>query len=352
MKGRSAAILLASATLGVALVAALIRVSRIDLHLTWHQLRNASPIAFVKLVALNFLMVAVSTEKWRSVDAALRTQSDLVPPRSSTFAVTSAGLALGLLLPTQLGMAASRTLGTSFYGKPFSRGAAGTLFEQSFDVFIVFFLAVASGVTWFYRGSAAMWFTCAAAMVGIAVVAAGQCARLAQFLASRAAHSLAPDNRVGMQLRGFVELANSRVLDPALAHRLMLLSALRFFVVALMAEETAQAIGTDIAVWQMAAVVPFSVLTTVLSITPGGVGVSELASVSGLREFGIPLAVAGPWALANRVLATASCFIVAIGASIVLVVAGPRAKKPASAPVRPVTDKEAFRQSQMPRLPP
>jgi hypothetical protein len=139
----------------------LIRIGKIDLRQTWHLLQSVSRMAFAKLVLLNVLLIFISTEKWRAVDASLRSLSDSIPSRSTAFALTSAGMALGLVLPVQLGMAVARTMGTCFYGTPFKRGTAGTLLEQSFDVVIICFLAVASGVTWFFHGAAITWTACA-----------------------------------------------------------------------------------------------------------------------------------------------------------------------------------------------
>src|SRR5271165_291314 len=99
-------LLLASVALGVVLVALLIRIGKINLRLTVLQLKSISPVAFAKLVLLNGLLVGLSTAKWRSIDAVWRHSSDSVPSRITSFAITSAGMALGLILPVQIGMTA------------------------------------------------------------------------------------------------------------------------------------------------------------------------------------------------------------------------------------------------------
>lgn len=319
-KSRRIAMFIVCVAAGVILTWVLVRVGKIDLRLTLRQLGNVSPAAFARLLLLNFLMVALSAEKWRCVDATLREPSDSVPSRISTFAFTSIGMALGLLLPVQFGMMSARTLGTYFYGKPFRRGAGGTLFEQSFDLAIVFFLAGASGVTWFYHGGAVMWFGCASVMVVAAALASGPCTRLLRLLASYTANQLPSGSPVGAELRSLAYFERTRVLDSRLSRKLVLLSALRFFIVALMAEQTSAAIGAGIPLWQMAAMVPFVVVATLFAVTPGGIGVNELMSVSALKQLGTPLAVAGQWAAANRVLATAACFVVAAAAVSILLV--------------------------------
>lgn len=307
-------LLLASVALGAVLVALLIKIGKIDLRLTLQQLKSVSPIAFLKLVLLNCLLVFLSTAKWRSIDAVLRRSSDSVPSRITSFAVSSAGMALGLVLPVQIGMTAARTLGTYVHGRPLKRGTAGTLFEQSFDLLIVLFLAVASGVTWYFRGGAVMWTTSAAVMTALGLLAVGPTIRLVRWLGtSYSARTEAPRNRLLLSLW---EIQHSSLLNAALGRRLFVLSAVRFGVVVLMAEQTAQAIHAHIPLWDMAAAVPFVVIATVIAVTPGGIGVNELTCATALKLFGTPLAVAAQWTLANRVLATASCFGVAACAAI------------------------------------
>ena len=308
-------LLLASIALGVVLIYLLIRVGKIDLRLTLLQLESVRRVAFVKLVLLNGLVVYLSTAKWRSIDAVLRRSSDSVPSRITSFAVTSAGMSLGLVLPVQVGMTAARTLGTYFYGRPLKRGTVGTLFEQSFDLLIVVFLAVASGVTWFYSGGAVMWMASAAAMTALALLAVGPLIGVIRWAgASYSARTAPPSNRI---LRAVWELQHSSLLNAALARRLVMLSAVRFGVVVLMAGQTAEAIHAHIPLWSMAAAMPFAVFANVMAVTPGGIGVNELTTATALKLFGTPLAVAAQWTLANRVLLTASCFAVAACAVIV-----------------------------------
>ena len=162
-----------SAALTVFLIVLLIKISKLDLRVTVQQLRSVSWVSFTKLVLLTGLHVYLSSLKWRRVDASLRRSSDSAPSRTMSFALTSTGVALGQILPVQLSMSAARTLGTYFHGRAVKRGTGGTLFEQAFDVLIVGFLVIASGVTRFYRGGGLMWTVCAFAMTGFAMLAIG-----------------------------------------------------------------------------------------------------------------------------------------------------------------------------------
>lgn len=314
MSIRRVIMLFASVALGFILIALLLRIGKIDLRVTLQQLQSVSPVTFAKLVLLNGLLVGLSTTKWRSIDAALRLPSDSSPSRIASFAITSAGMALGLILPVQIGMAAARTLGTYMHGRPLKRGTGGTLFEQSFDLLIVVFLAVASGATWVFGGGKLMWTCSAAAMTAIALLAVQPSIGMMRWLGARTA---APRNQI---LRSFWELQHSSLLNAGLARRLVLLSATRFGVVVLMAGQTAAAIHVRIPLWHMAAAVPFVVIATAIAVTPGGIGVNELTSAAALKLFGTPLVIAVQWSLANRVLATASCFVIAACAGIILAI--------------------------------
>lgn len=315
MKLRRVILTLASVGLSAALIVLLIRIGKINVWSTWQRVESTSPIIFIKLILLNALLVFLSDEKWRNVDTALRNVSDSVPSRTASFGVSSAGMALGLVLPVQIGMTTARTIGTYFYGSPLKRGTAGTLLEQSFNLLVVIFLTVASGVTWLIGGGAAVWTLCGAAMVMLTWLAIGPLVRLIRWLASYLTDVVSHRNRRWSILQSFSELMHSDALKTALTRRLVILSAARFVVVVLMAGETAEAIGAPIPLWHMAAAIPFVFLASVIGITPGGIGVNELAAASALSIFGTPFSVGAQWALANRVLVIASCLAVAASAA-------------------------------------
>ena len=308
-----------SAALTILLIAVLIRLGKIDLRVTFQQLRSVSWISFTKLVLLTGLLVYLSTKKWRSIDAAWRRSSDTAPSTITSFTLTSAGLALGTFLPAQLAMSTARTLGTHVHGRALKRGTAGTLYEQGFDLLTVCFLAIASGITRFYRGGAMMWTLSAAIATTLAILAVGPSVRMLRWRAdSRTEKIAASRTRVEAALRRLFEMRHSSLIDAGLARRLVILSALRFGVVVLMSVQTAEAINVHIPVWQMAAAIPFVVMASVIALTPGGLGVNELTSVTVLKIFGTPLAVGAQWAVANRVLIAVSYFLVAACAALLL----------------------------------
>jgi len=306
-----------SVALAVVLLAVLIKIGGVNLHETFRQLRSVSLISFAKVVSLNALLVYVSTQKWRIIDAAWRHPSDSVPSRANAWALTSVGLAMGIFLPVQLAMATARTLGTRVHGRALKRGTAGTLLEQGFDVLTVGFLAVASGITWFYHGGEKTWALCASAAIVLALLAVEPSVRMIRWVAASCnTPTGGPRNRI---LHRVWALQHSGILNAGLARRLVVLSALRFGTVVLTSIATAEAVGLHIPVWQMAAAIPFVIIASVIAVTPGGIGLNELAYAGALEVFGTPFAIGAQWALANRVLVAVSyLFVAACGATLLL----------------------------------
>jgi hypothetical protein len=328
MKIRRVVLLLASVALGALLIWILIRLGKVDLAATWRQLERVSAVDFAKLVALNVLLVGLSTLKWRSTDAALRRDSDAIPSRIAAFSMSSVGMALGLILPVQLGMTAARTAGTHSYGRTLKRGTGGTLFEQSFDFLTVMLFAAASAITWLCHGGAELWLVCGAVMVSLVLAAAGPLLGLFRktviYASKGAAHKLDwwLSGRPGHFLTGLLqklsEIQHSGLLNAGFTRRLLIISVARFGVVVLMACQTAAMTGARIAFWQIAAATPFAAISNLIAITPGALGVNELTSVTALHLFGVRFSAASQWALTNRVLGTASCALVAISGLAVL----------------------------------
>lgn len=298
----------ASFALSIALVVVLVKLSKIDLRVTLQQLRAVSLVAFTKLVLMTGFHIFLSNLKWRTVDAAVRHSSDSAPSRVTSFALTSAGIAFGQVLPFQLSTSAARTLGTYFHRRALKRGTVGTLFEQSFDLLIVGLLAVASTVTWLCKGGAMMWTALAAIVTALALLGVGPGIQLIRSLGAHALRATSSQNRV---LQHFVALQHSGFLNSRLARRLIVVSAMRFVVQVLMGAQVAEAIGVSVPIWQLAAALPFAVIVSVLPLTPGGIGVSELSVATALSLFGTPLVVGAQWAVANRILVATSCFVVA-----------------------------------------
>lgn len=320
---------LASCALAVFLILLLIKVGNIDLSLVKRQLQDVNLASFSKLVLLNILLVYLSSEKWRGIDAAWRKSSESAPSKTVSFAITSAGLAIGTFLPVQIAMGAMRTLGTYVHGSALKRGLIGTLYEQSFDLLIAALLTLASGFTWLNRGGALLWTTCAVTLIGLAVLAARPLIDLAQRLAlSRRAQLSTLWDRL---MRHLWEFQQSGLLNAGLARRLILLSAARLVVVVLMSMQTAGMVGARIDFSQMAMAIPLVMVASLVALTPGGLGINELSCAAALKMAGIPLTIGAQWALANRVLVAASYCVIALGMAVI--VCGEKMMTPNSATI-------------------
>lgn len=298
-----------SALLGLILVATLQRVGHFDFRMTMKQLEAVPRSAFVVLVLLTALHVQLSNLKWRTVDAALRQSADSLPSTATSFAVTSAGAALGQVLPLQVSMTAARTVGTYFYDRTLKRGAMGTLFEQSFDILTVFCLVIASAFTYFNKGAERTWVTLAVLMTVLSLFAVAPAVRLMRGIASHYTFNTLP--RLNRVLHGLSELQALGLLNSSLVRELMVISALRFLIQVLMAGQTAQATGAHIPLWHLAAALPFATISSLIAVTPGGLGIGDLSIAEALSLFGTPVAVGAQWALANRILLAAACLTVA-----------------------------------------
>ena len=305
-----------SAVLTIVLIVLLVKVSKLNLQVTMQQLRAVSWMSFTILVLLTAAHIYLSSLKWRCVDARLRSSGDAAPSRNMSFTLTSLGVALGQLLPVQISMSLTRTLGTYFNGKALRRGTGGTLFEQAFDVIIVGFLSIASGVTLLCKGGALLWMVLATVMAAIAMLAVGPVVRLIRSQVDALnARAVVPSNRV---LRSIASLHNSGLLDAGLGRQLMALSTARLTIQVLMAGQSARAIGVHIPLWRLAAAMPFVIIACVIVVTPAGLGVNELSYATTLHMFGTPLHTGAQWALANRFLVASSCFVVALCATATL----------------------------------
>ena len=309
MKLRSAFFGVASLSLGGLLIAFLVGLGKIDLRETVRKVGHADVPSFLVFTFLMAVHILLSTQKWQIIDPVIRRPSDIPVPRSTSFALSSSGIALGQFLPAAAGMAAARTLGTYVRGRAFTRGTVATIFEQGFDFLIICFLIPASIATRVFAGGGMIW-TAAAVVMSVTLllivsVAVRWLDRIAQRLAST--RTILP----ARLQRGFAELHTSGLLNAKLARELAALSILRFVILVLMAYEATRAIGVEVPIWHLAASMPFVIFSSVIAISPGALGVSELTYATALSLFGTPLPVAAQFALANRFLVAAASFIVA-----------------------------------------
>ena len=137
----------ASAALTVFLIVLLIKISKLDLRVTVQQLRSVSWFSFTRLVLLTALHVYLSNLKWRRVDTTLRHSTRFCPIEDHVVCTHQHWRGT-----RSNSSRAAQHVGRTHAGDLFSwkgvktRELAARSFEQAFDVLIVGFLAMASGV--------------------------------------------------------------------------------------------------------------------------------------------------------------------------------------------------------------
>ena len=288
--------LFASAILAVLLLALLFAVTEIDLAALGRLLLGVRLHQLAEIVLLLGLNNVLAGEKWRLIAARLQ-PADAAMPRPLYFAFTSIGVALGQIVPAQLSLLLSRSIGAHLHGgRALSRGVTATLFDYFFDVVVAAFFAAASIAVLLVGGGEWAWALAALTicLAGFALYGLGTrlIAALARFLGG-----------FGSRLEALsAALALTPLLTPEIGRRLLAISLLRYAVLVQIGAASAAAVDLDLPSWHIAAALPFAVVANALALTPGSLGVNEWTVSSALFAFGTPLSVSAAWALVNRVL--------------------------------------------------
>jgi uncharacterized membrane protein YbhN (UPF0104 family) len=256
------------------------------------------------LYAIN---IYLSSCKWQLVDKVIRRSTERSQSGFYSFALSSIGVAVGQILPVQVAVSLTRTLGTCMDGGGIRRGTFSTLIEQGSDVVVACFLAAASGITLFLGGGAEVWLVCGCAMIALAVVAIPAVLSCVRTFGTHLSNSqLTPATWKGP----ISELASSGLLHPRFAQKMFGLSVLRFIILVLMAGETTKAIHSAVPLWHLAAAIPIVVIASAVGIIPGGLGIVEVSYSGMLKLLGTPLSIGTQWALFNRLLTCVSAFAI------------------------------------------
>lgn len=322
MKRRHLGWLVLSALLAVILLALLFLYGGLEPAAIGHLLFGVKLTSLGEIALLLALSSFLAGEKWRLIALRLQPDDGALMPRRLYFAFTSIGVALGQVVPAQVSLVLSRSIGAHLYGgRALSRGATATLFDYLFDVIVAGLLALATIVALVTGGGLKSWAFCAAAMCLTGFLLYGAAVRLVAGAARRLA--LLGSGRLSLAV---ATIAASPLLVPDIGRRLLLISLLRFALLVLIGAVSARSIGLDLPLWHIAAALPFAVVANALALTPGSLGVNEWTLSSALFALGTPFAVSAEWALVNRVLvALAAALCGAAGALIAGLVRTPRA---------------------------
>ncbi len=291
-----------SAVLAVVLLALLFRSADLDIAALGRTLLGVPVSAFAEILLLLGLDTLLAGEKWRLIASQLDTGGAPPMPRPLYFAFTAIGVALGQIVPAQLSLVFSRSIGAHLHGgRAVSRGFAATLFDYFFDVVVAGFCGLASILVLLSGGGATAWVLYALAICLAGFLVYGSATRLAAGLARTLA--AVAGRRLAAACAAF---ALSPLLAPRVGRRLLAISLLRFTLLVLIGAVSASAIGAELPLWQLAAALPFAVIANAMALTPGSLGVNEWTVSSALLAFGTALPVSAKWALVNRILVAAA----------------------------------------------
>jgi uncharacterized membrane protein YbhN (UPF0104 family) len=321
MKARSLAVTLLPLAAAAVLLILLIRAANIDLH----RLAEVLIKVHIATIALIVLMMAVmcwcSAKKWQII--AEKTAGANRQDRRSHyyFAYTAFGMLAGQVIPAHVSTAISRGVGLMLHRQgTVAHGAGATAFEQSFDLLLAGFCAVATLATIALHFTVVTWFlaTVCAVAIGakVAALSALKLLRISHVASFQTNPVWNPVQAIAYAI-AFVDQLG--VLQPPVIHRLSALSLVRYL--ALIGSAYAVALAGDLPVplWQVAAAMPLVVIAVLISFVPGGLGINEWTLASVLTAFGLPFSTAVEFALLNRVLNIFGAIMVAAIGGVALV---------------------------------
>ncbi len=297
-----------SVVLAVILLVLLFSFTHLDLTTLGRLLLGVPPESFAAIMLLLGFNNFLSGEKWRFIARHLQQDGSAVMPRFLYFAFTSIGVGLGQIVPAQLSLVLSRSLGAHLYGgRALVRGATATVFDYFFDLLVAACVALSSLLIVLLGGGEARWALLVGTIGTAGFLLYGCVARISAATAGLIA------SRFGGRIGGVCRaIAVSPLLAPEMGRRLLAISVLRFLVLVTMSVISAKAIGADLGVWQLAASLPFAILANALALTPGGLGVTEWAASTVLFALGTSFQASAQWALVNRVLVGAAAVLLGL----------------------------------------
>lgn len=304
-----------SVALGGLLLVYLLAHAGLDLHATAVLVEGIRPLSLVEVTLLFALYNFLGAEKWRLIDGNLQASGSRELPRPLYFAFTAIGSGLGQIMPVQLSLLLSRSVGAHLHGgRGLMRGGAAVALDQFFDILVAAGLGLASAVVLTVGGGAVAWTLMSAI---IAVLVWALYGKLVMRLTSGAD---ALSRRLGGRVAGWCAgIALSPLLAPGIGRRLLAMSVLRFLVLVLIAAAGAQVTGAQVAVWQLAVSMPFAIFANAVAITPGGLGVNEWTMSTVLVAVGVSFQSAAEWAVVNRLLVAAAAVLCGVaGAAIAI----------------------------------
>jgi len=308
----------ASFLLAGALILLLGAAAKIDLGALLETLVASHPLFAFGVLASTFVHMGLSAYKWSLVTR--RVSAGAAARAGPLFFMfyTCLGAVTAQVLPVHISMTAVRSIGLRFHQKvPVVRGAATSIYEQAFDLLVPALLLGPSLLVLFGGiGLAAWWSISLAGLAALGVGGAVWGSRAIDALSrgiARRRPGGAPFETLRKALRDAAEL---EVFEGGLIATIFALSVLRYANLVLRAYLVVMATGLAIGLSDVLYVMPPVQLSSLITITPGALGVTEWTWSSLLALQGTSLALAGQFALLYRLVALAAELIAAAAVAV------------------------------------
>ena len=275
-------------------------------------LREISPAAVAGIIATTALFVLLSSLKWQLVMGHVATDEASVPGWGFSLYYTGLGAVLALVIPPQAAMVLSRSVGTKFRqtGSALAAGASSA-YEQIFDIVPLLTMSLAALLAIAVRSSFGEWLAIvaglnAAALLAMILLFKSRFWALARFLPL-------PQRRrepLREKLEWFATPAARTLLGAPLVTTLFAISLARYVVILMRTAFVMASVSLPIGAFQFLKAYGVARLSSLISITPGELGIAEWTWSGVLSWMGFHLEDAARFVLANRVSNIASLLAV------------------------------------------
>ncbi len=252
--------------------------------------------------------MAFGAFKWRTIVSRIAPAQTARAGRMFFMFYTTVSAALAQFIMVHVASLLVRGLaGRIHHNVPFIHGAAASVFEQLFDVYILLVFAVSGIIGWTFALSPAPWFavTTVVLLMGWLMLSV-----TLRFLKARATLDLGTTRLARTVTEWIGTCIRLGLVEPRLVSRLYTFSVLRYL--SMLARVAIVVSATTPALPLFDSVLGFTVVQTsqLIAITPGSLGITEWTWTGFMALQGYPPDIGTAFSLALRILSYASILAV------------------------------------------
>jgi uncharacterized protein (TIRG00374 family) len=298
--------------IAIILIHSQVMIAEIQFGSLWQKITAASPWLILLSVLTTVLHLTISALKWRLVMQAATARSGDNPPFSFHLYYTCLGDVFAQIVPVSLSIPIVRTIGARLYpGQRAVRAMGSSLYEQSFDLFVLLVFAL-PGLLWITGNvTTRQWIglQSGALILGGVLVSlfARQIFRFGATILGRLSRWI----RLLHKSHAAVDaIARSDLPSMWLSSRLFSLAVIRLCALIIRAYAAAKISGLEVGLLDLTGIMPLAQFAMLLSITPGNLGITEWTWTGLLVAFGaVSLQAASEFALVHRIVAYLSVLL-------------------------------------------